>query len=52
MNVSKAKEILGFTTKKSAEKDAQLARAALSTMALNAPLRYKVACRTLIDAAK
>jgi hypothetical protein len=52
MNYSTACELLGFTTPKSLEANARLAKSRLQTMAPNAPLRFKVACQVLIDAAK
>ena len=52
MSYSKACEILGFTTPKSFSANARLAKSRLATMTISAPLRYKVACKVLIDAAK
>jgi len=52
MTYSKACELLGLTTPKSIEANAALAKVRLSVLAKNAPLRFKVACQVLIDAAK
>lgn len=51
MNYSKACEILGFTTPKSLAENAALAENRMARMLPAAPLRFKVACRVLIDAA-
>lgn len=52
MSYSRACEILGYTTPKSLQANAELAKSALRTMAANAPLRFKVAASVLIAAAK
>lgn len=51
MTYSRATEILGFTTPKSLKAGADLARTRLAAMTLRAPLREKVACSILIEAA-
>jgi len=51
MNYSEACEILGFTTPKSLAENAKLAESRMARMLPAAPLRFKVACRVLIDAA-
>ena len=50
MTYSKAIEILGFTTPRSLEFNAELAKTLMSVLTLDSPLRYKVACRVLIEA--
>jgi len=52
MNYMKACEILGLTTPKSFEENAILASGILARMNSSAPLRCKVAARTIINAAK
>ena len=52
MSYSKACEILGYTTPKSAEANAKLAETRLRYMPVGTPLRYAVACDVLIKAAK
>ena len=52
MSYSKACEILGFTTPKSLEQNAALAKSRLQTMSVGCPLRYGVACLVLIRAAE
>jgi len=51
MNYSEACELLGFTTPKSIEENARLAQSRLNNMLPKCPLRFKVACMVLIDAA-
>lgn len=51
MNYSEATELLGFTTPKSLEENAKLAKSRLSHLTDECPLRYKVACQILINAA-
>ena len=51
MSYSRACEILGFTTPKSLKENAKLAESRLRHLTKNAPLKYSVACRVLIDAA-
>lgn len=51
MNYSTAIELLGLTTPKSLTANAKLAESMLSHMAINAPLRYKVAASVVINAA-
>jgi hypothetical protein len=52
MNYSKACELLGFTTPKSLEENAQLAKSRLRAYeGNNVPLRFLVACDVLIAAA-
>jgi hypothetical protein len=52
MNYSKAVELLRLTTPKSLEENARLAEGMLKGMPKNRPLRYKVAARVVINAAK
>ena len=52
MTYSKACEILGFTTPKSLEANAKLAKSSLRTLVPTAPIRYFVACDVLIRAAE
>jgi hypothetical protein len=52
MNYSKAIETLGLTTPKILAENARLAESKLRHMAANAPLRYKVAAKVVIEAAK
>ena len=52
MTYSRACEILSLTTPKSLEANAVLAASVLSHLTLTSPLRYEVACRVLIEAAK
>lgn len=52
MSYSKASEILGFTTPKSIEAQAKLAKGHLARLSHSSPLRYSVACMVLIRAAK
>jgi hypothetical protein len=52
MTYDRACEILGFTTPKSLEANAELARICLRSLAASAPLKYSVACQVLIDAAR
>lgn len=51
MTYSRATEILGYTTPKSLKANADLARTRQSVMTAKTPLRYKVACSVLIEAA-
>ena len=51
MTYSKASELLGLTTPKSLEKQAEMAKSMLSRMTYKTPLRYKVAADVLIRAA-
>ena len=51
MSYSEACEILGFTTPKSLAANAALAESRMARMLPAAPLRFKVACRVLIEAA-
>ena len=51
MGYSEACEILGFTTPKSIAENAKLAESRIARMLPSAPIRFKVACRVLIDAA-
>ena len=51
MTYSKASELLGLTTPKSLEKQAEMAESMLSRMTHKTPLRYKVAADVLIRAA-
>lgn len=52
MTYEQACEILGFTTPKSFAQNAKLATNRLSCMTRKAPLKEKVACKVLIEAAK
>ena len=52
MTYDRACEILGYTTPKSAEANARLAEQMLRHLAVNAPIRYFVACDVLVKAAK
>ncbi len=52
MNYSTACEILGFTKPKSLTANATLAASRMATLTPNSPLKFKVACRVLIRAAK
>jgi hypothetical protein len=52
MTYSRACELLGFTTPKSLQANAELAKSAMKTLVPNAPLRYRVACSVLIRAAQ
>lgn len=52
MTYDRACEILGFTTPKGFKANAALAESALRSMTSRTPLRYKVACKILIDTAK
>lgn len=52
MSYEKACEILRFTSSKSVAAKARLAESAMSRYNSKTPLRYKVACQVLIDAAK
>ena len=52
MTYSRACELLGFTTPKSLAENAMLAQSKLARLAIDSPLRYKVACSVLIEAAK
>ena len=52
MTYSKAVEVLGFTTPKSLEANADYAAMLLRHLKLGAPLRIGAACRVLIEAAK
>jgi hypothetical protein len=52
MSYSKACEILGYTTPKSVDANARLARIRLSVLPVGSPLRYAVACDVLIKAAR
>lgn len=49
MTYDRACEILGFTTPKSLEANAKLAESRLDRLAPGAPLRFSVACQTLIN---
>ena len=51
MTYSRASELLGLTTPKSLEKQAEMAKSMLSRMTHKTPLRYKVAADVLIRAA-
>jgi len=51
MNYSEACELLGFTTPKSLQAGAELAKEFLRSCTSSCPLRYKVAAKVLIDAA-
>lgn len=51
MTYSKACEVLGFTTPKSIEANARLAKSLLGNLTPESPLRYSVACMVLIRAA-
>lgn len=50
MDYSTACDILGFTTPKNLEENKKLALSCLSNLTYNAPLKYKVACKVLINA--
>jgi hypothetical protein len=52
MTYDKACKILGYTTPKSLEANAELARTCLKVLAAGAPLKYSVACQVLINAAR
>ncbi|MBE8578653.1 hypothetical protein [Vibrio sp. OPT18] len=52
MKYKQAQQLLGFTSKMSLEKRAELAQVNLDTYTRQTPLRYKVACRILIEAAR
>ena len=52
MTYLRACEILGFTTPKSKIDNALLAKSKLSRLVITTPLRYKVACSILIEAAE
>lgn len=52
MNYSEACEILNLTTPKSLIANARMAESMLNRMTDNAPLRFKVAAQTIIDAAR
>jgi hypothetical protein len=52
MSYDKACKILGYTTPKSLEANARLARTCLTTITASAPLKYAVACQVLINAAR
>ena len=52
MEYSKACETLGFTTPKSFKNNAKLAESLYAHLTSKAPLRYKVACKVLINAVK
>lgn len=52
MTYDKACTILGYTTPKPLEANAQLARTCLTTLVASAPIKYTVACQVLIDAAR
>lgn len=51
MTYDSAIELLGFTTPKSLVENAKLAESRLAAMLPTAPLRFKVACAVVIDAA-
>jgi len=51
MTYSRASELLGLTTPKRLEKQAEMAKGMLSRMTYKTPLRYKVAADVLIRAA-
>lgn len=50
MTYSEACEVLRFTTPKSPAENARLARSLMRSLTPNAPLKFKVACQTLINA--
>jgi len=52
MDYSVACEILCLTSPKSLKENAKLAESILNNLTREAPLRYKVACKVLINAAK
>ena len=52
MTVEQARELLGFTTPKSAVEQAKLASGKLKRFNSKTPLRFKVACTVLIRATK
>lgn len=52
MSYSHACKLLGFTTPKSLAENARLAASCLQAMTPRCPLRFAVACKVLIDAAK
>jgi hypothetical protein len=52
MTYSRAIEILGLTTPKSLAENKKLAQVIQSNLVLTAPLRFKVACKVVIEAAK
>lgn len=52
MSYSKATELLGLTSPKTLQQNAELAKDKLSNMTPNTPLKYKVAAQIIIDAAK
>lgn len=50
MTYSAACELLGFTTPKSLEKNAMLAKSRIQNLTDTAPIKYKVACQVIINA--
>jgi hypothetical protein len=52
MEYSKATEILNLTTPKSLVENAKMAASILKELVDSAPLKYKVACHVIINAAK
>lgn len=52
MTYDKACEILGYTTPKSLQTNARLATICLKTLLPGASLKYSVACKVIINAAR
>lgn len=52
MTYEQAQQLLGFTSRMSRTRRAQMAAVNLSTYTPQTPLRFKMACRVIIEGAK